>query len=64
VSLVHYDSVGATQLSRDVLYERELLDCRDDDRLAAIQGGGELGGVGVNLLDHALLVLELIDVVL
>ena len=44
--------------------ERELLNGRDDDRRAARQGLGELLRVLVDLLDHALLMLELVDRVL
>ena len=41
--------------------EGELLDGGDDDRRALGQGTGELLGVLVDLLDHAGLVLELVD---
>ncbi len=47
-----------------VLNEAELVDGGDNDRHPGGQGPGELGGVGVDLLNDTALVLELIDGVL
>ena len=65
VGLVDDDGVAPVRQMLDlVLDEAELVDGGDDDGHPGGQGGGELGGVGVDLLHHPGLVLELVDGVL
>ena len=65
VGLVDDDGIPAGRQLADLLgHERELLERGDDDGRGGRQGLGQLAGVDVDLPDHPLPVLELVDRVL
>ena len=62
VGLIHDDGIAAVRKLADVAGdEGELLQDGDDDGNAGFEGERKLLGVLVDLLDHALFVLELVD---